>query len=944
MESNSSKFDTINRAFNKTQRPKNQILLNYTHFSKKGKLEKKNFIKSRIITKNILKIYTIIFFIAPIFSMMNAKGGILSGSSYIILKFISTGSQQILYEGFGPDPDHIYINNNPLTLTEPTKIVTINDLNDKVKIEWDNPIDNCLNMFNGLSNLAEVDLSNFDSSTVINTASMFSGCTSLTSINFANFKTSLITDMTKMFLGCDKLISLDLTNFDTSKVTRLAGFVQHCPTLESLNFMNFNTSSVNSMNSMFRESERLTVLDLSSFDTSRVTDMGWMFGSCKRMTSVVLTSFNTISVQKFNFFFEFCINLEEIHISHFNTSNCDFFGGMFRDCNKITELNITNFDTRKATSMTYMFLGYKKLTSLNITNFDTSKVEDMNSMFKQCEKLTTLDLSKFDVSNVKNMKNMFGECKSFTSLNLSNFYTPKCQEIHGIFAFCENLESLEIPNIRTSLCVTLNDMFSNCYKLTSVDVSSLDTSQVTNMYNMFVNCKKLTSLNLSNFVTTKLKNMNYSSAGCNSLTSLNLSNFDVSQVETLESTFQSCTSLKVLYIQNFYTRKCTNLRGMFAFSNNLRFINFFNYIEVDDSVFNNIINGDRSDLIICINITEQHRMYQELNGKCIIGCYFPEESDTVLVNNIKVSTEKEKASTNIIEYSSSSSSFSSSNIIETEEKIHKNKSSQTLDGSITENLLSTYISQNYIKINDSYYFFGYNNSQIYAFILESLSQYLYQNVEQKPIFKGIGNFIFQISTDMKEIGELNRRMRSFNDLSIIDLGECKNKLIERYFPNARENISFIILKYEKETNISSEKNIQYEIYEPFNFTKLDISICQETKIDIYIQTYLDEDTQKLLEELEKLGYDVFNIDDPFYNDICTKFSTEGGTDISLQDRKNYIYEKLRNKTSCQKNCEFYDYLYENGKLVCKCGISENIDLVNNEKFNLKETPKTSYDT
>ena len=279
MESNSSKSDTIKRSFNKTQRPKNQILLNYTHFSKKGKLEKKNFIKSRIITKNILKIYTIIFFIAPIFSMMNVKGRILSGSSYIILKFISTGSQQILYEGFGPDPDHIYINDNPLTLTEPTKIVTINDLNDKVKIEWDNPIDNCLNMFNGLSNLAEVDLSNFDSSTVINTASMFSGCTSLTSINFANFKTSLVTDMTKMFLGCDKLISLDLTNFDTSKVTRLVGFVQHCLKLESLNFMNFNTSSVNSMNSMFRESERLTVLDLSSFDTSRVTDMGWMFGS-----------------------------------------------------------------------------------------------------------------------------------------------------------------------------------------------------------------------------------------------------------------------------------------------------------------------------------------------------------------------------------------------------------------------------------------------------------------------------------------------------------------------------------------------------------------------------------------------------------------------------------------------------------------------------------------
>ena len=109
-----------------------------------------------------------------------------------------------------------------------------------------------------------------------------------------------------------------------------------------------------------------------------------------------------------------------------------------------------------------------------------------------------------------------------------------------------------------------------------------------------------------------------------------------------------------------------------------------------------------------------------------------------------------------------------------------------------------------------------------------------------------------------------------------------------YFPNFNGNISFIILKHEKLTNISSEKSVQYEIYEPFNHTKLDISICQNSPINIHIPTELRESNQKLIEELNRLGYNVFDINDPFYTDFCAKYTTEEGTDITLEDRKKYI--------------------------------------------------------
>ena len=100
------------------------------------------------------------------------------------------------------------------------------------------------------------------------------------------------------------------------------------------------------------------------------------------------------------------------------------------------------------------------------------------------------------------------------------------------------------------------------------------------------------------------------------------------------------------------------------------------------------------------------------------------------------------------------------------------------------------------------------------------------------------------------------------------------------------------------TNIASEKNVQFEVYEPFNYTKLDLSVCENKPINVYIQSQLSESSQKLIEELEKLGFDVFNLNSPFYTDFCTKYTTEGGTDISLNDRKKYIYDQIMNGVNC----------------------------------------------
>ena len=84
-----------------------------------------------------------------------------------------------------------------------------------------------------------------------------------------------------------------------------------------------------------------------------------------------------------------------------------------------------------------------------------------------------------------------------------------------------------------------------------------------------------------------------------------------------------------------------------------------------------------------------------------------------------------------------------------------------------------------------------------------------------------------------------------------------------------ENLSLIILKFEKLTNNAAQKNVQYEIYEPINKTKLDLSICGSTSIDLYIPITLSDETQTLYDDLKPNRYILFNINDSFYQDICT---------------------------------------------------------------------------
>ena len=76
--------------------------------------------------------------------------------------------------------------------------------------------------------------------------------------------------------------------------------------------------------------------------------------------------------------------------------------------------------------------------------------------------------------------------------------------------------------------------------------------------------------------------------------------------------------------------------------------------------------------------------------------------------------------------------------------------------------------------------------------------------------------------------------------------------------------------------------------------------------------------------------ELYNIKDPFYNDICFLFTSDQGADMTLDDRRKEYYV---NASLCEDNCILIKIinLDSEPRSVCTCDIKGNLSLNNNEK-------------
>ena len=198
--------------------------------------------------------------------------------------------------------------------------------------------------------------------------------------------------------------------------------------------------------------------------------------------------------------------------------------------------------------------------------------------------------------------------------------------------------------------------------------------------------------------------------------------------------------------------------------------------------------------------------------------------------------------------------------------------------------------------------------------LKEVYRYIKKNIINKDYNQE--NLIIPTSQVFFQISTLEDQKNDNFYLSSIDLRDCENTLRQIY--HIKDDQSLIIFKIDIANYNLSTTYVKYEIYESESYKQLNLTYCNNTDIIMNIPANLDDETISLYDRLNKYGYNLFDPNGSFYNDICTSYSSENDKDIILNDRKNIIYTKNGNKTLCQDDCTLKGYNSEYKKAICQC--------------------------
>ena len=208
------------------------------------------------------------------------------------------------------------------------------------------------------------------------------------------------------------------------------------------------------------------------------------------------------------------------------------------------------------------------------------------------------------------------------------------------------------------------------------------------------------------------------------------------------------------------------------------------------------------------------------------------------------------------------------------------------------------------------------------------------NEEGDDFYKKIktGNVIIQFS---------NLDEQDDNETSSIDLGDYESKLRTIY--EIPDDMQLIVYKVDIKNSDASSTYVQYEVYNPVNKSLLNLNICDSITVNTPVN--ISNEMEEIYNSLSESGYNLFDSEDDFYQDICSTYTTANGTDMLLSDRKKDIYSTTEDKSLCQTGCELESYNSTTKKAKCNCEVSTtssvNSDLDIDSLFT-KETIKSSF--
>ena len=213
--------------------------------------------------------------------------------------------------------------------------------------------------------------------------------------------------------------------------------------------------------------------------------------------------------------------------------------------------------------------------------------------------------------------------------------------------------------------------------------------------------------------------------------------------------------------------------------------------------------------------------------------------------------------------------------------------------------------------------------------IEDIYDNLKENLEEQNFITiAKENAVFQLST-------IEDQLDNSQSVSSIDLGECEERLREQ--EGISDDEQFIIMKMDLKNNSVSATYVQYEIFNPHTLAKVSLDICEDVTIKIHTPVSLSESKLSLISSLENSGYNAFDINDDFYNDICSTYTAENGADIVLSYRKSLIYDQNKEIYLCQSGCEFDSFNTKNGRAECNCKVQKTETVTDVTKINFDKT-------
>ena len=624
-----------------------------------------------------------------------------------------------------------------------------------------------------------------------------------------------------------------------------------------------------------RELNDVTIKFDSQIDSCEV-----MFFGTTNIIEIDLSKLNTSNITNMACMFLACGDLEKITFGNINTSVVNTMDSLFRNCSRLKSLDLSNFDTSLVTNMYGVFSHCESLTSVNLEKFNTLNVEIMYDMFAFCYKLTSLDLSNFNVSKVRNMQGMFYHCHELKYLDLSNFDSSSVTKMQFMFEFCNSLIYINLLSFKITSVIDITSIFystSPNVKICINDSETINSLQSQGAQIQNFNCSdicfdKNTTLYLSGNIYVEdrnpLRNKKYRYKfncyeKCPNTTYVSKNNENECLEKTKEGNYYFNIN-KGVYEECYSTCKKCEVGGNEIDNNCTECKNNFNFLN--DSYY-------KSN---CYQKCQNYYYFDELkNYKCTEKEQCPEKYNKLIKEKNKCIDEC--VNDNIFKYEYNNT------CLESCPNNTKEINNICLDNEISEG-------NDYIKVFHDYITY----TDIPKNVTESKKDYIREK----------NNTLYQITTTE------NQKNNIYDNISTINLEACESILREKYDIN--EKIPLIILKIDYKLPGLLIPIIGYEIYHPINKTKLNLADCKDIKLNIPVK----------INEKELFKYDPKS---DYYNDDCSPYTTENGTDIMLNDRKQEFKDK--NLSLCQNNCEYIGYDYKYKQSSCKCIIKNKIDSI-----------------